>query len=65
MARSRAGPEVANSPALQFLKARSRIELALYRGDPESVTERIPGEVRRAERALLDRLMCERARGFA
>ncbi|HEX5061815.1 MAG TPA: protein kinase [Kofleriaceae bacterium] len=33
----------------------SRIELALYRQDPESVTALIPGEVRRAERALLDR----------
>jgi serine/threonine protein kinase len=33
----------------------SRIELALYRGAPETVTARIPTEVRRAERALLDR----------
>ncbi|HEY5921714.1 MAG TPA: hypothetical protein VIV11_08585, partial [Kofleriaceae bacterium] len=33
----------------------SRLELSLYRGDPESVTARIPDEVRRAQRALLDR----------
>jgi serine/threonine protein kinase len=33
----------------------SRIELALYRNNPDEVSARIPDEVRRTQRALLDR----------
>ncbi len=33
----------------------SRVELALYRNEPETMTEWLPDEVRRAKRALLDR----------
>ncbi len=33
----------------------SRIDLALYRGDPESVTPRLASEVRRIQRSLVDR----------
>ncbi len=33
----------------------SRIDLALYRGRPEAVTERLPGELKAVRRAMLDR----------